>query len=71
MPILKVFAVIVPIMIIWSIVTGEIVMMNQLDKSHSSISFSDNPFGFIMSIGALGVLEFYLLKTINSSRGEK
>ena len=64
---LKLFAIIVPILILWSILTGEIAIMSQLNKTHSNITFNGNPIGFVFSIGFLIVLEFYLIKTVHSS----
>lgn len=61
---MKVFAILVPLFILWSLVTGEIPMMNQLDKTRSAISYANDPIAYLFSIGAMIVLEGYLLKQI-------
>lgn len=64
---LKMFAIVIPILILWSILSGEISMVSQLNKEYSNISFNNDPIGFMFTIGILVVLEFYLIKTIHSS----
>ena len=68
MKILIFFAIIVPVFILSSLISGEVLMMNQLNKTHSNISWADNPIGFLLSIAVLLILEFYLIKMIRSGK---
>lgn len=68
MKFLIVFAIMIPVFILSSLISGEILMMNQLNKTHSNITWADDPVGFLFSIAVLLILEFYLIKTIRSGK---
>lgn len=67
---MKAFAVIIPLWILVSIVSGEISMMTQLDKSGFNISYSEDPLRFIITICLFIGLEYYLVKTIVSTKDD-
>ena len=68
---LKIFAVIIPLWLVWSLFSGEITIMNQLDKSQTKLSLDEAPIGFFFMLGAMIVMEFYLLKTILNGNDSK
>ena len=66
---LKMFAIITPVWILWCIVTGEISMMNQMDKTRSIITASDEPIAFWISIIAFVLMEYFLIREIHKKQG--